>query len=163
MNISALNLFIVDDDALMAAGLRNHLTGRFGTEVNISIFPTGRSALRRVDNKTHLVILDYFLEGENGNDILRAIKIISPKTKVIMFSSNEDITAAIASFRSGATDYVLKGDNGWKKITSLVYKAISYPVRLMVKEFGVNTYLAVFLVTFLAMGCGVFIALKLIH
>ncbi|HTL83134.1 MAG TPA: response regulator [Bacteroidia bacterium] len=162
MNMKAINLVIIDDNVLTTAGLRNHLNSRFGNEISISTFQTGRSALREIDRKTDLVILDYFLEGENGNEILRAIKILNPGTQVIMFSSNEDIAVAIDSFRGGASDYVLKGDKAWKKISSLVYRAITYPVRVMVREFGVNTYLSMFLVTFLVMGCGLYLALKFI-
>jgi DNA-binding NarL/FixJ family response regulator len=161
MKTNMLNLFIVDDDPMMVMGLQNYLTKRFGTDVIISTFLTGRSALEKVDKTTNIVILDYFLEGENGNDILRSIKKINSETEVIMLSSNEDMGVAVNAFRNGAADYVIKGKKSWTKITSVVYKIITYPVRMMVKEFGINKYIAMFLLTFLAIGIGVFVALKL--
>lgn len=163
MNTQGLNLFIVDDNQLMVTGLRNYLDNRFGTNLNISTFNTGESALKKVDEDTSIVILDYYLGDENGNDVLKSIKKINPKTEVIMLSSNEDIGIAIDSFRSGATDYVIKGEKSWRKIISLIQEIIVYPVRVMVREFGINKYIAIFLLTFMVMGIGVYFSLKFIH
>jgi len=163
MKSQTLNLFIIDDDPIVTMGLRHYLTQRFGSEVNISTFLTGKSALEKVTTETNMVILDYTLKGENGNDILKSIKSISPGTEVVMLSSNTDMEVAINSFRNGASDYVVKGQKSWKKISSLVFKAITYPVRIMVQEFGINKYIAMFLLTFAAMGIGVFFALKFVN
>lgn len=162
MNTQGLNLFIVDDNALVLSSLRNYLNGRFGKDLNISTFNSGANALQKVDKNTSVVILDYYLEGENGNEILQSIKKINPKTEVIMFSSNEEIGVAIDSFRKGATDYVIKGDNGWKKISHIVLDIITYPVRILVKEFRVTKFVAIFLLTFVVMGAVVYLALKYI-
>jgi len=162
MNTQGLNLFIIDDNQLMATGLKIYLNNRFGTNLNISTFNTGVSALKEVDKNTGIVILDYQLEGENGNDILKSIKRINPNTEVIMLSSNEDIATAIDSFRNGATDYVVKGEKAWKKVTSLVYGVITYPVRIMVREWGLNKYIAIFLLTFVIMGIIAYLSVEYI-
>ncbi|TND09401.1 MAG: response regulator receiver protein [Bacteroidetes bacterium] len=162
MKTQGLNLFIVDDNEFMVTALRGYLDKRFGLDLNISIFYTGESALEKVDQDTNIVILDYYLEGENGNEVLKSIKKINPKTEVIMFSSNENIGIAIDAFRNGATDYVVKGEKSWKKITSLVYGIITYPVRILVREFGISKYIAMFLITFVLMGVAVCLALKFI-
>lgn len=160
MKTNMLNLFIVDDNPLMVLGLRGYLESKFGADLTISTFSTGAAALQKVDSDTNIVILDYFLDGENGNNVLKSIKKINPKTEVIMLSSNEDMGVAISAFRNGATDYVVKGAKSWRKITSIVYGIITYPIRIMVKEFGVNKYIAMFLLTFVTMGIGVYLAIK---
>lgn len=155
MKKQTANLFIVDDDALSTALLKQHLNDKFGTSINILTFISGKSALEKIDKHTSIVILDYNLEGENGNDVLRSIKEINPKTEVIMLTSNEDITIAIESFRKGATDYVIKGNKASKKITHIVYDILAYPIRFIVREFGVSKFLAIFLLTFFIMGIAV--------
>ena len=150
-----LNLFIVDDDSVSVKGIRSYLTSRFGTSLNISSFYTGESALKKIDKDTNIVILDYNLKGENGNEVLKAIKKINPQTEVIMLTSNENIGVAIDSFRKGATDYVLKGRNAQRNIAAIVYNILAFPVRMMVKEFNVSKLLAIFLVTFISMGIAV--------
>ena len=152
METQGINLFIVDDNKLMVADLKHYLQNRFGADVHISTFNNGESCLEKVDKNTHVVILDYFMDGKNGLEILKLIKAINPKTEVIMLSSNEDIALAINSFRMGAKDYVLKGQGSWKKITKLVYHIITEPIRILVREFGVSKYMAIFLLTFVLMG-----------
>lgn len=152
MENQGLNLFIVDDNKLLVTDLKHYLQTRFGVGVNISTFNDGESCLEKVDKRTNIVILDYFLDGKNGLEILKEIKLKNEKTEVIMLSSNEDIALAIESFREGAKDYVIKGHGSWKKITHLVNHIITEPIRLMVREFGVSKFMATFLFTFIVMG-----------
>lgn len=159
MKNTITNLFIIDDDVLSSTLLKHHLNDKFGATFNISNFTNGKSALEKVDENTSIVILDYYLEGENGNDVLKSIKEINPKTEVIMLSSNEDIAIAIESFRKGATDYVIKGDKSSKKITHIIYAILAYPIRFIVREFGVSKFLAIFLLTFVIMGIAVIYSL----
>ena len=163
MNTEKLNLFIVDDNAILLTGLRNYLVTRFGEGLNITTFLTGKSALTKIDENTNIVILDYHLNGENGNDVLKSIKNINPKTEVIMLTSNEDIGVAIDSFRKGASDFVIKGDKSWKKISNLVYNIITYPIEVLVREFGISKFLAIFLLVFVTMGVGVIVTLNYIN
>ena len=161
MKTQGLNLFIVDDNKLMVTTLKHYLQNRFGFDLNISTFNDGESCLAKVDKETNIVILDYFMEGKNGLEVLESIKTINPKTEVIMLSNNEDVALAIKAFRAGATDYVVKGPSSWKKITKLVSHVITAPIRLMVKEFGISKYMAIFLLTFVTMGIVVICALQL--
>lgn len=159
MNTQGLNLFIVDDNPLMVEGLRKYLDTKFGKELNISTFNSGKSALQNIDNNTGIVILDYYLNGENGNEVLKSIKEKNPKTEVIMLTSNDDIAVAIESFRKGAKDYVVKGEKAGRKLTKLIYDIISYPINVLMREFGVTKFVAIFLLTFVTMGIIVLVVL----
>ena len=152
MKAQGINIFLVDDNKLMVTDLKHFLSNRFGADLNISVFNDGESCLAKIDKETHIVILDYFLDGKNGLEVLKLIKNINPKTEVIMLSSNEDIVLAIDTFRNGATDYVIKGNGALKKISKLVYRIITEPIRIIIREFGVSKYMAIFLFTFVSMG-----------
>ena len=163
MKTQQSNLFIVDDNQLMVADLRNYLTDIFGEIFTIHTFNTGASALKKIDKNTAVVILDYFLKDEIGNDVLKSIKKINPKTEVIMLSSNDDVKVAINAFRNGATDYVIKGHKADKKITHIIYNIAAFPVRLIAKEFKISEYIAVYLLTFLTVGVIAFIGYALFY
>jgi two-component system response regulator AtoC len=152
MEKQGINLFIVDDNKLLAADLKHYLLNRFGADIQITIFSDGESCLEKIDNETHIVILDYYMDGKNGLEILKLIKAINPKTEVIMLSGNEDMAIAIQTFRNGAKDYVIKGDGAMKKLTKLVQLIITEPIRIMIREFGISKYMAIFLLTFVTMG-----------
>jgi len=152
MITQGINLFIVDDNKSMVTALKQYLNNRFGVSLKISTFYDGESCIAKIDKETHIVILDYFLTGKNGIEILKSIKKINPRTEVIMLSSNNDIGLAIESFRIGARDYVIKGPSSWKKVNKLINKIITEPIRLMVREFGVPKFMFIFFITFIIMG-----------
>ena len=152
MKTQETNLFIVDDDTLMVTALEHHLHNKFGNGVRISTFNDGDSCLKKVDKDTDIVILDYFMEGKNGLEVLKSIKSINPKTEVIMLSNNKDMVTAVETFRAGAKDYVVKDNDSWTKITKLVTYIVTEPIRIMVREFGISKFMAIFLLTFVTMG-----------
>jgi DNA-binding NarL/FixJ family response regulator len=160
METQGLNLFIVDDNKLAVTDLRYYLQNKFGASINISTFSDGESCLAKVNKETNIVILDYFMGGKNGLDTLKSIKAINPKTEVIMLSGNEDMALAIETFRAGATDYVIKGAGALKKVTKVVHYIITAPIRLLVAEFRVSKYMAIFLTTFVIMGIVVVIGMQ---
>lgn len=131
-----LNLFIVDDEDYMISLLKHQLTKHFGNSLNILTFNSGEDCLAKLNADTHIVILDYFLNGKNGLEILQQIKERNPKTEVIMFSNNENIVAAIESFRNGAKDFVIKDKNSYSKVEALIQRIITEPVKSAVKRYG---------------------------
>jgi DNA-binding NtrC family response regulator len=151
MKSNKLNVFIVDDDESMIIIVKNHLLKRFGKELNISAFDNGESCLEKMDEQTHVVILDYYLNGKNGLDILQLIKTKNPSTEVIMLSNNDDIVAAIESLKRGAKDYVIKDMGSLKRISALVNR-VSESVRIVPAESRLTNYGAVLFFTFTAMA-----------
>jgi len=157
-----LNLFIVDDDQSMVAALKQYLNNKFGSTITISTFYDGKSCLKQIDEQTHIVLLDYFLNDENGLDVLNDIKKINPKTEVIMLSSHEDITTAIESFRKGAKDYIVKGKGSWQKILFRINMIIANPIKAWIREFGIGKFILIFLITFSIMAAVVIWALRVL-
>lgn len=151
MGTQALNLFIVDDNKMVVTGLKNYLKDKFGKALNISTFATGEECLNNLDEDTNVVILDYFLEDKNGNEVLKSIKKMNPDTEVIMLSSNEEVGVIIESFRLGAKDFVVKDIGAWEKIIQLVNRIFTAPIHFVVREFKVTKYVAIFLLTFFTM------------
>ncbi|HEV7231215.1 MAG TPA: response regulator [Bacteroidia bacterium] len=168
METQKLNVYIVDDNKMMAGSLRKYLKNRFGEKVDVSLYFSGDSCLRMMHGHIHLVILDYYLNergkaGKNGVEILKRIKDRFPETEVIMHTSNEDVAVAIEAMKMGAKDYVVKNEHSWNKLLQLVERTITQPIRALVAEFGVPKFMGIFLFTFFVMGAVVFWALKLTH
>lgn len=156
-----LNLMIIDDDIAISQDLKRFLYKRFKRDLTITLFNSGKAALKCIGNDTDIVILDYNLRHENGNEILRKIKRINSSVEVIMLTTNEDVSVAIGAFRKGARDYVIKGNSkAWKRVSDGIHAIIIYPLHVMVEEFGVSKYLAIFLLVFLIIGLTVFLTLK---
>ena len=146
------NLFIIGGNQVITQNLDDYLKETFGTTLNISIFNNGENALKNIDSNTNIVIIDDFLPDLSGNDLLKSIKKINPKTEVIMLSSKEEIKLAIDAFRNGATDYIIIGSGAKNRIANDIKRIVFYPIRVLAQEFGISTFLAVFLLSFITVG-----------
>ena len=162
MTTQGMNLFIVDSDQPAANKLEQLLYNRFGKSLNISIFHTGESCLPKIDASTGFVVLAYYLDGQNGNEILKSIKAINPATEVIMLSSHDDVIAIVESLRGGATDVIEKGDKAWRQLVPYVYHAISEPIRRLGREYGAPAYIAMFAIAFVLVGICSFGLMKIL-
>jgi DNA-binding NarL/FixJ family response regulator len=131
METQGLNLFIVDHNKSMLSGLKHYLTGKFGGQLKISTFCDSESCVNCINEETDVVILDSELGDENGNEILSSIKKRNPKTAIIMLSKNENMKAAIESFRVGAKKFASSKSTTWKKIKSFFTNITSKPYALL--------------------------------
>jgi len=167
MKYQKLNISIVDDNKLVVIALKNYLTKKFGTKIKITSYYDGESCLKKIGGKTNIVILDYYLNSENKNaknglEIIKAIKKCNSQTEVIMLSGNEDIAIPVEARKAGAIGYIVKGDNALDKLILFINKIIAEPVRLLVKEYGVSKFLAIFIFVFIGMAAIVIWMLNII-
>jgi len=104
-------IFVVEDNLLFNRMVCDYLKKH--KYENIQSFTTGNDCIKTVLNgeKPDIVIQDYFLDDTNGLDVLKAVKKKSKKSEFIFLTSNNDISVAIESMKSGALDYIIK-DSG---------------------------------------------------
>jgi len=152
MNSSPTNIFIIDDNAQMVSDLVEFLKRKFSESISVSSYYTSLDALKNINNQTDIVIMDVYLEGNKGNELIEKIKKINPQTEVIMLTSNEHVSSSIEAFKRGADQYIVKGENSRKNLLSIIYDTLGYPIRVLIREFGVSKYLAIFILTFISVG-----------
>lgn len=160
METPTQHLYIVQDNPLEATNLMNFLKKRFNESLRISIFTDGESLLRKIDDQTAIVILDYDLKGERADKLLLDVKRINPSTEVIILSSDEEIGTAIDAYRKGAKSFVHKDTNGFRKIQAIVSRIVYYPVAIIQRFFGLKELFAIYVVEVIYIGLVVFIGMK---
>ena len=99
-------VLIVDDDAdlsgVLAEALENEgfQTARSGD---------GQNAMRLVECfRPHVMLLDIWVSGMNGIEILRSLRVKDSECRVIMFSGHGTIAMAVTAIQLGAFDYIEK-------------------------------------------------------
>ncbi len=99
-------IFIVDDDSHIREGLREMLeeSGRivedFATcEAFFATYHPGREAC---------LILDAYLPGMDGLELLRRLRVVGHKLPTIMITGNSDVPMAIRAMKAGAVDFIEK-------------------------------------------------------
>ena len=98
-------LLIVDDEPNIRSSLKGAL-GREGYQVEVADSVGAARALLR--EAFDIVLLDVWMPGENGMDLLAEIRANAPDTTVIMMSGHATIDAAVQSTRLGAFDFLEK-------------------------------------------------------
>ncbi|PZM12844.1 sensor histidine kinase [Rhizobium tubonense] len=99
-------LYIDDDEGLGVLTSRN--LARRGYVIHVAV--DGASGLARLaEGGIDAIVLDHFLNGETGLDILPSIIAMPDHPPVIYATSSGDTGVAVAALKAGADDYVLKG------------------------------------------------------
>lgn len=101
-----IRILLVDDDTTFCLMLKTWLTKRgFQVEEAFSY----REAMSRLKtSKYDLVLTDLRLPDEDGIQLLKQVKAITPGTQVILMTGYADIQTAVLAMKSGAFDYVAK-------------------------------------------------------
>lgn len=102
-----MRIAICDDTKTDAEKIRFSLMD-ITDELEMDYFPTGNELMESIKSgKAYSIIFqDIYLENENGMDIARAVKELSPDTQIIFVTSSLD--HAIDAFRVQAVDYLVK-------------------------------------------------------
>ncbi len=122
------NILIVDDDKSIRYSLKRMLEEKY----SILTAQNGNEALDRVkENSPDLIIMDIKMPGRNGIDVLKEIKLIDPKSLVIIMTAYGTTETAIEAMKYGAYDYILKPFS-IPRMKGLVEKALA--LRKLMKE-----------------------------
>ncbi len=99
-------ILVVDDEEIVRYSLKNILSTN-GFEVED--VGSAEEALHLLYEKSfHLVLTDLVLEGMGGLELLENIKVISPRTLVVVITGYGSLKTAVAALRLGVYDYILK-------------------------------------------------------
>lgn len=125
-----MKIFVIDDDPMMLESIKDFLEKEYpGDEADV--FSSGEVALRHIYKKPDIIILDYYLdsnrrEAKNGIEILKQIKIVLPDVPVIFLTGQESPVVAADTIKSGAYDYIIKGENAFTRLQILLKKLHGY-------------------------------------
>ena len=114
-------LLIIDDEER----LRNLLARILQLEgYEVTTAANGKEGLRKLQQEPiHVVLSDVKLPDSNGIELTEQIKTNWPATEVIVLTAFGTINDGVKAIKSGAFDYITKGDDN-EKIIPLVSKAM---------------------------------------
>ncbi|MBB3655486.1 two-component sensor histidine kinase [Rhizobium sp. BK650] len=102
-----IRILYIDDDESLALLMEENLRRRGFT---LEWASDGASALALLaEGGIEAVVLEHFLKGETGLDILPRIVAMPDHPPVIYATGSDDTSIAVAALKAGADDYVLKG------------------------------------------------------
>lgn len=116
-----LTVFIVEDNELDSMYLDYKLRETLAN-YNLVTFKSGEECLNNLHLNPDLVILDYFLAGENGLSTLKKIKEFDDEIPVIIISHQKELDVVIQAFHEGAHDYIIKGNDISLQLRDVVHR-----------------------------------------
>jgi two-component system response regulator NreC len=106
--MARLSILIVDDHAVVRAGIRSLLEGQPDLEI-VGEAAGGEEAIRKVTElRPELILMDIAMPGMSGIEATRRIKKDFPGTLVLVLTMHDDEEFFFPVLRAGASGYVLK-------------------------------------------------------
>ncbi|HTJ24643.1 MAG TPA: response regulator transcription factor [Candidatus Limnocylindria bacterium] len=104
-----IRIAIVDDHPIVTDGIVANLRA----DADLSVVATGTSADDALAVVQHerpdVLVLDLELGDGNALDAIATLKVVSPATRIVIFSAYAGEERVAAAFERGADSYVLKG------------------------------------------------------
>jgi DNA-binding NarL/FixJ family response regulator len=105
---SVIRVLLVDDDALMRAGLASILSSDAAVDV-VGEAADGRDAVERVDAlRPDVVLMDVRMPEVDGITATRDVVAASPDTRVVILTTFEDDEYIFGALTAGASGFLLK-------------------------------------------------------
>lgn len=104
-----MRILLVDDHEIVRRGLKQLLAEAYPKAVfgEASRVPEARALLAQ--KGWQLVLLDIYLPGGSGLDLLTEARSLQPQAAVLMLSSHPEEEFAVRAFKLGAAGYLTKG------------------------------------------------------
>lgn len=116
---SRIRIFVVDDHPMVQEWLATFLRTQPDLEV-CGHASELREALTAIQSaQPDIAIVDLFLKGGSGLDLIKDLKIHCPKIDVIVLSMHEEISYAERALRAGARGYVTKRESTAKIVEAI--------------------------------------------
>ncbi len=115
------SLLIIDDEPIIRK-LLSRMMELEGCDVHAAgDCASGMKALGKF--KPDVVLCDVFLPDGNGVDMIQGIKAAQPGCEVVLLTAHGNIEDGVRAIKSGAFDYIVKGDDN-RKIIPIISRAL---------------------------------------
>jgi len=104
----SFTILLVDDHAVVRSGLKLLLEAEEGIEVVGEAANAQEALLRTKLLQPDILLLDVTMPGKNGIEVAREVAGVSPETRIVMLSMQDEPSYVREAFGAGASGYVLK-------------------------------------------------------
>ena len=119
-----LRLLVVEDDEADQLAIRRCVS-QTGAASKTDVVASAAAAMQHITgNEYDCVLLDYYIPGVEGSELLRTIREAAPEIPVVVFTGRGDEDIAVELMKSGAMDYIPKASLTPERLASGLRHAI---------------------------------------
>lgn len=116
-----IKLIVADDHPIFRAGLK-HILMDYPELVVAGEVDNGLDLIRKIREMVFdVIVLDMYMPGRNGIDLIKQIKDEKPKLPILVLSSHKEDIYAVRTIKAGASGYLCK-DNAASDLVKAVNK-----------------------------------------
>ncbi len=124
-----ITIILVDDHEVVRNGVRAYLETLNEFQV-VGEACCGEDAVKVISEKIpDVVLLDLIMPGLDGVETIRRIKLVSPRTQVVILTSYHEDANIFPALKAGAISYILK-DMKMDKLVEALKRAVQGEVTL---------------------------------
>ncbi len=103
-----IRIFVADDHPVVRAGIRMMVDGA-PELVLIGESSNGRETIEAIGRDApEVIVLDLWMEGNDGVEIVRSVRAIAPATRILVFSMSNESVLGPRVLRAGGAGYLMK-------------------------------------------------------
>ena len=130
-------IFVVEDDPMYQKMVKYIM--ELNPDHEVYAFATGEECVQHLHLQPSVISLDYSLPDMTGEDVLTKIKNYNKDIAVVILSSQQDVSTAVALLRQGAYDYITKDNETKEKLLNTLdhirqQQALKKEVQLLKQE-----------------------------
>lgn len=114
-----ISVLIVDDHALLRAGLRSRLEREPGIAVVGEADTAERAAVLARKLQPDLILLDLLLPRKGGYDAIPELRAVAPEAKILVLSSQAAPSSVRRALSAGAAGYLPKRSSDRELVTAI--------------------------------------------
>jgi len=129
-----IRVLIVDDHALLRAGLRSRLEHEPGITVVDEADTAERATILARKLQPDLILLDLLLPRKGGYDVIPELQAVAPEAKILVLSSQAAPSSVRRALSAGAAGYLPKRSSDRELVTAI--RAVADGVGYVDPELG---------------------------
>ncbi|MFM7024130.1 MAG: response regulator [Flavobacteriales bacterium] len=114
-----LRVLVMDDDEMCVKMVKHQLEISFRGLLEVEMC-NNYEEFMNYGKVADIAVIDYFYEDQlsqhDGLSILAKLKSANPATTVYMMTGHKQINIAIQAIKTGAADYIIKGEAGMQRL-----------------------------------------------
>ena len=117
--MTTLRVFLLDDHDIVRKGVRALLESDGDVEIVGEASTIADARRLAPELAPQVLVLDTQLPDGSGVDFCRELRLISPETRVLVLTSQDDEESIVAAMHAGAVGYVLKQVEGTSLLSAV--------------------------------------------
>ncbi len=122
-----LKVLVMDDDDMCSKLVKHQLDTSFKGLLEVEMCNNYDEFIKS-GKIFDIAVIDYFYEDQlsqhDGLSILNKIKSLNPATTVYMMTGHKQINIAIQAIKTGAADYIIKGEVGMHRLNENILELL---------------------------------------